>query len=253
MYDAAPLAGAVGRPPRKWGGTGRTLAVLRCPDNLLDSYGVGKVGEAMTQAEVLNAEVRETRGTRAARRMRAAGKVPAVLYGHGKETVSLTLPADRLAAAIRHGHRLLRLEGGVKEQCLITHLQWDVWGQEVLHVDLTRVYADERVKVEVPVELRGEAPGAKSGGIVTQVLMSLEVECPAVSVPDKLEMNINHLEVDQQLTIADLELPENVKPVLGEEEVVVTCQVAVETPEEAEEGQAEPELIQRESGEAEEG
>lgn len=207
----------------------------------------------MTKAEVLNAEIRETRGTRAARRMRAAGKVPAVLYGHGQQTVSLTLPADRLTAAIRHGHRLLQLQGGVNEQALITQLQWDVWGQEVLHVDLTRVYADERVKVEVPIELRGEAPGTKSGGVLTQLLASIEVECPAADVPDKVEMNINHLEVNQALTVADLDVPQDVKPLAAADEVVVHCPEAVETPEEAVEGPAEPELIQRQSGEAEEG
>lgn len=207
----------------------------------------------MTQAEVLNAEVRETRGKRAARRMRAAGKVPDVLYGHGQDTVSLTLPADRLEAAVRHGHRLLRLQGGINEQCLITELQWDVWGQEVLHVDLTRVYADERVQVEVQVELRGEAPGTKEGGILTQVMMSLEVECPAVSVPEKLEMNINTLGVGQELTVADLEVPGDVKPLVDASEIVVHCHVPVEAPEEeALEGPVEPELIQRE-GEGEAG
>lgn len=207
----------------------------------------------MTKAEVLNAEIREDRGTRAARRMRAAGKVPAVLYGHGQQTVSLTLPADRLTAAIRHGHRLLQLQGGVNEQALITQLQWDVWGQEVLHVDLTRVYADERVKVEVPIELRGEAPGTKSGGVLTQLLASIEVECPAADVPDKVEMNINHLEVNQALTVADLDLPQGVKPLAAADVVVVHCPEAVEAPEETVEGPAEPELIQRQSGEAEEG
>ncbi len=202
----------------------------------------------MAQAEVLNAEVRETRGKRAARRMRSAGKVPAVLYGHGQETISLSLPADRLAAAIRHGHRLLRLQGGVKEQCLITDLQWDVWGHEILHVDLTRVHADERVQVEVEIELRGEAPGTKEGGVLTQVMMSLQVECPAVAVPDKLEMNINQLEVGQELTVADLDIPEDVKPLAELDEIVVHCHVPVEAPEEeALEGPAEPELIQRET------
>lgn len=219
-------------------------------DNLLDSYGVGKVGEAMTKAEVLNAEIRDTRGTRAARRMRAAGKVPAVLYGHGQEAVSLALPADRLAAAVRHGHRLLQLQGGVNEQCLIKQLQWDVWGKELLHVDLTRVYADERVKVEVPIELHGEAPGIKSGGVLTQVLATVEVECPAAAVPDKIQININHLEVNQALTVADLDLPENVKALTPADEIVVHCPEAVEAPEETTEGPAEPELIQRQSGEA---
>ncbi len=206
----------------------------------------------MAPVEVLKAQIRETRGKRNAKRMRHAGEVPGVLYGHGQETISLTLPADKLTAAIRHGHRLLQLEGQVSEQCLIRDLQWNVWGTEVLHVDLTRVYADERVKIEVPVELRGESPGTKEGGVVTQLIMSLEVECPAVSVPEKLEMNINHLEVGQELSVASLEVPADVKVLAEADEIVVNCHVPTERPEaEALEGPAEPELIQREGAEEE--
>ena len=201
----------------------------------------------MAQVEVLQAQIRQTRGKRHARRMRDAGEVPGVLYGHGQEPVSLSLSAEKLAAAVRHGHRQLQLQGQVSEQCLIRELQWNVWGTEVLHVDLTRVYADERVKLEVPIELRGEAPGAKEGGSVTQMLVSIEVECPAVSVPEKLEMNINHLEVGQELTVAQLEVPADVKVLAEPDEIVVHCHVITEREEEVAEGPSEPERIQRES------
>ncbi len=201
----------------------------------------------MAQVEVLKAQIRESRGKRNARRMRDAGEVPGVLYGHGQESVSLTLPADKLAAAIRHGHRLLQLEGGLNEQCLIRELQWNVWGTQVLHVDLTRVFADERVTLEVPIELHGESPGIKVGGVLTHVLVAVQVECPAVSVPEKLEININHLEVGQELKVSDLKVPQDVKVLAEPDEIVVHCHVPVERPEEGLGGPAEPELIQREA------
>ena len=98
-------------------------------------------------AEVLNVQLRETRGKRNARRDRLAGQLPAVLYGHGKETLSLLLSADEFQAAMRHGARLVKLTGAVEEQAFIRQLQWDTWGTHVLHVDFTRVSEHEKVRV----------------------------------------------------------------------------------------------------------
>ncbi|MCX7701165.1 MAG: 50S ribosomal protein L25, partial [Gemmataceae bacterium] len=116
-------------------------------------------------AEQLNVELRETRGKRNARRNRRAGKLPAVLYGHGQEAISLALSAEPFEAAVRHGARLVKLTGAVDEQAFIREIQWDTWGTHVLHVDFTRISEHEKVEVRVPVEIRGEAPGLKAGGV----------------------------------------------------------------------------------------
>jgi len=205
-------------------------------------------------SEVLQVEVRDSRGTKNARRMRHAGHTPAILYGHGKEVISLTVPTDEINAAVRHGSMLVELKGAVKGNAVINDLQWDVFGAEVLHVDFKRVDADERLVVEVQVELRGEAPGTKQGGVVQQSLHTVEVDAPVSAIPDKLHININDLHVDQVLTAGDIEdLPEGVKLLTEADRAVVQCQVPMEQPEEAaaEGATAEPEVIGRKEGEDE--
>lgn len=203
-------------------------------------------------AQELKAQLRETRGTRNARRQRRAGGLPAVLYGHGQESLALTLSAEEFEWAVRHGTRLVSLTGAVQEQAFIRELQWDTWGNHVLHVDLTRVSEHEKVEVTVPVELRGEAPGVKQGGVVTHALHSLTVECEATAIPEKISVSINHLELDQEIRVADLVLPAGVVPLAEADVVVVSCTTPTEMGEEAAEaGEGEPEVIGRKKEEEE--
>lgn len=201
-------------------------------------------------AEVLNVKARQPSGKREARRIRRSGSVPAVLYGHGQEVVSLSVPAERVAALIRHGSRLVDLQGAVAETAFIRDLQWDTFGQEILHVDFTRISAEELVEVTVPVELRGEAPGVKEGGIVEHLLHEVEIGCRAGSIPEKLVVNINELNLGESLTIEDIELPEGVKILLEESATVASCHLPAVEEEEAEptEGE-EPEVIGRKAEE----
>src|SRR3990172_346594 len=106
-------------------------------------------------AETLNVKTRETRGKRDARRLRRAGSVPAILYGHGEANHSLAVGADEMAAIVRHGGRVVELKGAVNEKALIRDLQFDTYGIHVLHVDFARVSEHERVEVKVSIELRG--------------------------------------------------------------------------------------------------
>ncbi len=206
-------------------------------------------------AEVLTVQVRDSRGKRNARRMRHSGQTPAVLYGHGKESVSLALPTDQINSVIRHGSKLIELKGNVTDSVIIRALQWDAFGSEVLHVDFMRVDADERLVVEVSVELRGESPGTREGGVVQHVLHQVEIEAPVASIPDKLHVNINSLQLDQVLTAADIEdMPPGAKLLTEADRVIAQCVVpAAEPEEEAAEGDtAEPEIIGRKEGEGEE-
>lgn len=205
-------------------------------------------------AELLQVELRQTRGKRDARRNRRAGKLPAVLYGHGQETVSLLVSSERFVAAVRHGARLVKLSGAVEDQAFIREIQWDTWGLHALHVDFTRVSEHEKVEVQVTVELRGEAPGVKAGGVVKQQVHVLEIECEATAIPEKLYVNINHLELEQAITIAQLELPPGIVVLAEPETVVVECAEPVEIEEEAPAAaaEAEPEVIGRKKEEGEE-
>jgi large subunit ribosomal protein L25 len=203
--------------------------------------------------DVLNVAVRTTRGSRAARRMRDAGSVPAVLYGHGEGSVSLTLRIDQIEAALRHGSRVVNLQGELSENALIKDIQWDAFGSQVLHVDLTRVSATERIESKVLVELRGEAPGTKQGGVVEQPCHEVDVEFDMSNITDRLSLTINDLELDQTLTAADLELPAGAKLLTEPETVLVQCVLPQEMPEEAALAEGvEPEVIGRKEEEGEE-
>lgn len=202
-------------------------------------------------AEVLKVEVRGSRGKRQARRLRKLGHVPAILYGHGEQSLSLSIPVDQVKSAVRHGARVVDLDGAVKEKAFIRDLQWDTFGLDVLHLDLTRVSADEKVEVEVTVELRGEAPGVKEGGVLNQVLHHVDVESLVTAIPEKLFLRINGLGLDQSLTAAAIELPTGTTLLTPGETLIVQCSLPREEAAEAglpAEG-AEPEVIGRKAEE----
>lgn len=204
-------------------------------------------------SEALTVEIRQARGKRNARRLRAAGSVPAVLYGHGEENISLAIPGEQLTAMVRHGARVVDLAGAVSEKAFIRDLQWDIYGNRVLHIDLTRVSADEMVRVSVVIELRGAAPGAKEGGVVEQVAHELEIECRAIQIPEKMQVNINDLHLGQSITAGQLPTAEGVRVLTDPETIIVHCvlpRVEADT-EGGEGGTAEPEIIGRKPGDEE--
>lgn len=198
--------------------------------------------------DVLNVEQRETRGKRNAKRQRAAGKIPAVLYGHKQEAIALTLAADEIEAALRHNAHLFELKGSVSDSAFLKQVQWDAFGSHVLHVDLTRVNLTEAVEVSMEVMLRGVAPGTKQGGVVDQHLRQVEIECPANAIPENLTVTINDLEVDQTITASQLELPPGATLKTDADAVICSCIVPAALEEEAEAAAAEtvePEVIGR--------
>lgn len=153
------------------------------------------------------AEKRTEFGKGAARRIRRADKVPAVLYGHGAEPVHVTLPGHEILLALRTPNVLLSLDiEGEKEQlCLPKQVQRDPIKGFVEHVDLLLVKRGEKVTVEVPVILVGEAAPETT---VNQDLTALPLEVSATNIPNDIEISIEGLEAGTQITVADLELPE---------------------------------------------
>lgn len=207
----------------------------------------------MAKAQTLTVKLRDSHGKRRNRRLRDAGSIPAVLYGHKQASQSLTLAADEVEAAIRHGNRFVELSGDVKEKAFIKEVQWNTWGNKILHIDFARVSEHESITVTVSVELRGEAPGTKDGGVVKHVLHSIELECEAASIPEKIEVNINQLEFNQILHVSDLVLPQGAKTAMDPTTVVVSCAPLVEVAEEeTAAGEDEPEVIGRKKSEDEE-
>ena len=205
-------------------------------------------------SEVLEVAKRELHGKRNNSRLRRSGKLPAVLYGHGKEPISLTISADNLDATLRHGAKVVDLKGDAQGQALLQEVKWDTFQQNVLHVDLLRVDAKDRVKVEVDLLLRGEAPGEHEGGIVEHLVHYLEVETDPTHIPDHLHVNVNQLHLGGTLTTNDIiDLPEGAKVLAEPDMVLVQCVEPPVTPEEeAAADVAEPEVIGRKADEDEE-
>ncbi|QDT59019.1 50S ribosomal protein L25 [Stieleria bergensis] len=172
-------------------------------------------------AEVVQVERREgTMGTSASRRLRKTGQVPAVLYGHKQGNEHLTLTQKSVDSIIRHHSKIVELQGAVNETALVSDLQFDPLGIDVLHIDLQRVDLNERVTVTVSIQFKGEPAGAKQGGIVIESGHEVEVECPAVAIPEAIVLQVTAVAAGENRTAGDLVLPENVSLVTSPETVV---------------------------------
>jgi large subunit ribosomal protein L25 len=179
------------------------------------------------------------------RRLRAEGKVPAVLYGHGEASRNLVLDGKELEAVLKHSGHVVQLKGAVTESALIKEVQFDHVRFELLHVDLYRVDTSELVEVTLEVTLKGTAKGTLSGGVLNHLLHEVDIECPAVSIPERLELKIGDLEVGQSLRAKDLSLPQGAKLLVAPEQIVVQCVKLAETDGAGATGGAEPEVIGR--------
>jgi large subunit ribosomal protein L25 len=212
----------------------------------------------MAESVILVAQERNEHGTRAARRLRRTGQVPGVIYGHKEATLSIAVSGDELTKAIRHGARIIDLKqsGGV-QRALIKELQWDPLGHDILHVDFTRISKDEKVELPVRIELRGTAPGVAAGGVLSQALHELTIECLAESIPDSIRVSLANLQIGEVIHVRDLTLPPGVTAMADPDTVVVQVTAPAAEPEAgapvpaAE--QAEPEVIGRQKAEKEEG
>lgn len=184
----------------------------------------------------ISASKREKLGSIESRRIRRAGRVPAVVYGHEQEPAHVSLDDHDLRDLIKNRERVFEIDlDGKVEETMLRDLQWDTFGTEILHVDLIRINASERVTVEVPVRLRGTAPGATDGGILEQPLHTLELDCLAHSIPDDIPVRINSLEIGDAIHVSDIVVPRGAK-IHNDPELVVVHVIAALTEE------AEPEV-----------
>lgn len=203
----------------------------------------------MAKLEVLEVKIRDQFGKRRSRRMRQEGTVPATLYGHKKEPQSLSVSVEQISLIIRHGGHLVQLSGDIAERALLKEVQWDTWGKQVLHVDLTRVDAFEKIRVTLPLTFRGEAVGVKEGGVVEQLIHEVELECSATDIPDVLEVRISDLGIGGHIAVDAIELPAGVRILLPGDTPVVHCTVKREVSLEEAAAAAEPEIIAKKKAE----
>ena len=205
------------------------------------------------KAPTVEARPREKVGSTYARRLRKSGRLPAVIYGHQKTPVAISVDEGEILTHLRHGTHVLHLnvEGSTPETCLVKDLQFGYLGDNVIHVDFARVDLEEEVNVRVHLTFRGEPHAAARGGaILNYDLTDLEVVCRVNEIPEDINVDLMVMGEGLMLTVADIELPPGIRTDLAadtpvahvsfvkrEEEVAVGEEA--EVPTEA----AEPEVI----------
>ena len=203
----------------------------------------------------LSASPRTTVGKGAARTLRSAGQIPAVIYGHAREPLSLALPArevEKLLERVSAESTVieLTLASGVA-RTLIREIQRHPFKKQILHIDFQELVAGEKVSVNVPIVLLGTPDGVRiSGGILSQVMSELAIRVDPVNIPRRVEADVTHVVIGHSLHVSDLKVPEGVE-ILDEPEATIAVVSAPKVeaeptpaPEAAEAG-AEPELIRK--------
>ena len=166
----------------------------------------------MEKALRLKAEKREHTGSKSAVRLRRQGRIPAILYGHKQEPEAISLDAHDFTEGLHHGHRLMDVQIGRKSQkVLVKDLQYDYLGKDIVHADLVRVDVTEMVRVTVPIELKGTAQGTHEGGVISEHVDHLEIECQAANIPENIIVSVKEVGVGDTLHARDIELPEGIK------------------------------------------
>ncbi len=207
----------------------------------------------------LEAEVREKTGKGSSGRLRRTGYIPAILYGTKEEAQSLivnTKDLERALSSEAGENVIISLKVGDKTRTVIVkELQTDPVRRNLLHVDLCQISLREKLKASVPIEVRGEAPGVKEGGILQHRLREIEVECLPTEIPESISVDVSGLGIGDSLHVKDLRVTGDIKILVDGEESVVSIvpptieEVAPPTPEEV---VAEPEVIGEEEVPSEE-
>jgi large subunit ribosomal protein L25 len=210
----------------------------------------------------LSVEARENSGKGAARSLRRSGRVPAVIYGHGREPQALSINTRDLEKLLEHisaENTVIDLDvGGKSSRTLIREIQRHPFKRQILHVDFQELVAGEKVIVRVPVILIGVPDGVRmDGGILDQTMRELEVEVDPSNIPNHIEVDVTKMVIGSSLHVSDITLPEGVEVVAEEDAsvaVVSAPRAAVEAAatEEGEAG-AEPEVIRAKKPDEEEG
>ena len=219
-----------------------------------------------TPSNVLEAQARTPGSKNAARRVRRDGKVPAVLYGAGKDAVSVSLDPRQVTRILTSvtGHNTifdLALNGGEQTKAMIVDWQYEPIKGALLHIDLKRIAMDRKLTVAVPVTLKGESAGVKQqGGIMEQMLREVEIECLPGDIPASIEADVSELVFGKVLRVSDLPHSDKFKYVSDanhpvahittvKEEVVAAPEVVAA---DAAAAPAEPEVIKKGKQETEE-
>jgi large subunit ribosomal protein L25 len=223
---------------------------------------------------VIEAAPREAGSSNEARRLRRERQLPAIVYGGGKESLPITLDPGEIVSILKSesGQNTiftLKTGDGDEDNVMIFDVQIDPVTHTLLHADLARIAMDVVIEVSVPIHLIGEPKGVIEGGVLDHSLRELEVSCLPGNIPERIDIDVSHLEINDSIKVADLVLPPNVTletdldysvasvvPPVSEEELEADLGIEGEEPEvvgeELEEGEEAPEAAEEEEEKAEE-
>ncbi len=187
----------------------------------------------MSKFEKLDVDIRKEQGTSAARRTRLRGRVPAVLYHSGIEATPLSMDRKALYKALKTGQMIFEVIVEEKPQfVLLKEVQYHPVTDEVIHIDFQKVKEDEKISLEIAIRGVGESQGVKLGGILVQLLNAVTVKCKPSEIPEFLEIDVTEMEMNTNLFVKDISLPEDVEMITAEDIAVMSVQEPKEEKEE---------------------
>lgn len=194
----------------------------------------------MAQFPLLKLELREKTGSNACRTTRQRSGysiVPGIIYGESREPVAIQASEKELSAVIRANAHIIMVDAGKGERpALFKEVQYDTYGDRIMHFDLQRVSENSRVHVPVPIIFKHEedCAGVREGGQIERLAQVVELDCPVTGVPHEIELDLTELELGKHFTFSDLTLPENVQLYSDAHKNVVVCHTPKAAPVEGE-------------------
>ncbi len=190
-------------------------------------------------------ELRNGIGKGAARTARAAGKVPGIIYGDkGSSGTPITMDANKLRFTLLKHPTMLKLIGGLDKTCVVRDLQRHPVTGALVHIDLEIVEAGKLIRLSLPIHIKGTAEGVKNGGVLEQIKHHIEIEANPLDAPDKIEIDITNLKLNEKLHASSIALPAGVRLIDDPDDTVVVIHAAKHQEEKpATETVAAPEVI----------
>ena len=153
----------------------------------------------------LDIENRESVGKKSAKVIRKSGKIPSVLYYKGEQTISISIDKQVLYQAIKSDQRIYEMDIKNESQyVMIKEIQYHPVTDEMIHVDFMRVRRSEKMTISVPITLIGKPVGVTEGGILSQAMNQIEISCYPTNVPEHIEVDVDHLEINSSVSVADI-------------------------------------------------
>ena len=187
----------------------------------------------MTEVNILKCEIRKNTGKSFTKLARKEGNIPCTIYGDKKDPISVNINFSSALKLYNTGRMLttlldVELSNGEKLKAIPKDIQLHPVKDNIIHVDLLRLSGDSRVRVEIQVNFVGESasPGIKKGGVLNVTRYTVELDCPALSIPETIDVDISNLEIGGSVKLSDVTLPNDVNPVITDRDITIASLTA---------------------------